>query len=252
MNHCRVSFVLPEGRVVETRSASGVTILEAARASGLEIQATCAGRGRCGHCRVQVEGSLGPPSPVEQRVLTPGERARGIRLACQARIQGDLKVVLPRVATGPAKILTTGTASTVTVDSGFTKNVVLLDPASLEDVRGDYERLRAKVEMSQPSLGTLRQLAAAFRQGGGQVTVTSYKDQVLGVEPGDASGELYGMAFDIGTTTVVGGLLDLNTGRELAVPLHATARPSMGPMSSPASSLPRRCRRASRRCKEGH
>ena len=72
MNHCQVSFVLPEGRVVETRSASGVTILEAARAGGLEIQATCAGRGRCGHCRVQVEGKLGPPSPVEQRILTPG------------------------------------------------------------------------------------------------------------------------------------------------------------------------------------
>ncbi|NLN16925.1 MAG: DUF4445 domain-containing protein [Firmicutes bacterium] len=217
MNHCQVSFVLPEGRVVETRSASGITILEAARAGGLEIQATCAGRGRCGHCRVQVEGKLAPPSPVEQRILTPGERARGIRLACQARLEGDLKVILPKVAAGPAKILTAGTAAAVPVDSGFTKKVVILDPATLEDVRGDYERLRAKVEMSQPPLAILRQLAAAFRQGEGKVTVASFKDQVLSVEPGDVSGELYGMAFDIGTTTVVGSLLDLRTGRELAV-----------------------------------
>ncbi len=217
MNKCRVSFVLPGGRVLEARSGLGITILEAARACGLEIQATCAGRGRCGHCRVQVEGPLGPPSPVEKRVLTPGDRARGVRLACQARIEGDLKVILPEVAAGPQKILTAGTGAAVTVDSGFEKKAVVLDPATLQDVRGDYERLRAKVKMSQPPLAVLRELAAAYRQGEGQVTVACYKDQVLGVEPGDASGGLYGMAFDIGTTTVVGSLLDLRTGRELAV-----------------------------------
>ena len=244
MNHCRVSFVLPEGRVVETRSASGVTILEAARASGLEIQATCAGRGRCGHCRVQVEGSLGPPSPVEQRVLTPGERARGIRLACQARIQGDLKVVLPRVATGPAKILTTGTASTVTVDSGFTKNVVLLDPASLEDVRGDYERLRAKVEMSQPS-GTLRQLARPSQGGTGDGDLL--QGRVLGVEPGDASGRYEMLSW---TTTIVSSLLDLNTGRELA--FRCTTVGVHGADVSPASGFAQTVPKGIRRYKEGH
>jgi uncharacterized 2Fe-2S/4Fe-4S cluster protein (DUF4445 family) len=84
----------PLGKRVEAHP--GETLLEAARAAGIDLVAVCGGEGTCGQCRVQlIHAQLGRPTLVEEAEFTPAELAAGWRLACQTEITGPLKVMIP-------------------------------------------------------------------------------------------------------------------------------------------------------------
>jgi len=96
----------PEGVTVEV--APGSTLLEAARAAGVALEAPCGGSGRCGSCRVRAEGSLTPLSRDEQELLGGAGIAAGKRLACRARVSGPVTVTLG-VANGDTRVVTAST-----------------------------------------------------------------------------------------------------------------------------------------------
>ena len=215
---------LPQDTWHETHD--GETVLQAADRAGIAIERVCGGHGTCGKCRVVlVEGTLGAFTEAEVRSLSKEERRNGYRLACQARLDGISRVTLsiPDEARHEAvNILATGIDNSRPVDPWVTRHYLRVMAAELEDQTADLDALDrawSAVENAPLSLSlhALRQLPRALREDNGLVTLTRVDETIVRVESGRRSEPLLGIAYDIGTTTVVGYLMDLGTGKELAV-----------------------------------
>jgi uncharacterized 2Fe-2S/4Fe-4S cluster protein (DUF4445 family) len=203
----------------------GTTLLDAAHAAGIEITATCGRRGRCRSCRVKVlEGEL-PPATLQDTVQLGHEAVQErFRLSCQTPIVGDVTVLPapPKVEAGH-KILTggdRGSLEAVGLDSGVRRHVISAD-APMDENRqtSDIEEIFVKLPpQTRPeiSLDVLRKVPGALRDQGGKLTVTTFNNEIVDIEPGATPDAMYGMAFDIGTTSVVGTLIDLSSGEQLA------------------------------------
>jgi len=223
-----VVFQSAEDGVPERRTTclKGASILDAAHSGGIEITATCGARGRCRSCRVQVlEGSVPPPTIQDNVQLGPEAVRERFRLACQTKLIEDVKVVpLPPRSEAGHQIMVSGQRvandGRIELESGVVKRLVTAKaPTSEHHQSSDHEEVLiavgAGVDREMP-LDVLRKLPAAVRKESGKLTVTTFKDRIIDVEPGDTTARCYGMAFDVGTTSIVGTLLDLNTGEQLA------------------------------------
>ena len=213
--------VEPGGRVVKVRS--GTTLAVAAGLAGLEVELPCGGKGRCCQCAVKAEGLLSAPTPVEKSAFRRGLLKEGQRLMCQTKVLGKAVVRVPETAlSASAQIMEEGGVQGAwALDPNVRRVVLDLAPPSMEDQAGDRERLERalrKAGAAGPAfdLPVLRDLGQKLRDGSFRCAVTLVGNEVADVRP-PPGGRVLGMAFDIGTTTVVGYLIDLASGRELAV-----------------------------------
>ncbi|MGQ9681551.1 MAG: ASKHA domain-containing protein [Anaerolineae bacterium] len=212
----------PAGRAV--RVPRGTLLNAAANQVGVAVEQVCGGRGTCGKCKVRVlKGDVTPAGEGERRHLSPAELAQGIRLACQTEVLSDAEVEISWAsATAGISILVEGQRETLTIDPVVTKTAVRVPEANLADQVADHEALQRVLvppegETSRPTLQALKEMPEAVRAQGGLLTAVRAGGLLLAVEPGDTTQTLYGFACDIGTTTVVGYLLDLVTGERLGV-----------------------------------
>jgi len=224
---------MPSGR--RGRVERGQSLLEAARQMGVEIESICGGRLTCGKCKVQVEAGLfqkhgltsqashlSPPSQEEQDLLAR-LHSSACRLSCAATIQGDLLITVPEESRAQKQIIRkSATERTIEVAPAIRKLYVEVDQAELGEHRGDWGRLQValaeqwQLDHLAIDLPALRQLQPALRQGKWAVTVTLWQDrEVIDIQPGYVEG-VYGLAVDVGSTTVAGYLCDLRTGELLA------------------------------------
>ena len=184
----------------------------------------------------------GPAASARSRCSTPsGYRRRtarafssdeldaGWRLACRVQVSADLRVVVPPLDTRP-KAATVGVGRKVILRPALQKRYVELDEASLSDQTSDLERLLSSLDDLElrADLQVLRGLGRVLRASNFKATTVVVDDVLIGVEPGDTSGRLFGVAFDLGTTTVVATLLDLSTGTPLAVRSMLNKQQSFG------------------------
>ncbi len=203
-----------------TRVPPGTTLFSAAHWIGLPIDSTCGGRGTCGKCKVQVlQGGL-EVTPSDRKQLRPGELEEGWRLSCQAKVYQDTIVSVPELLRVP-KAATMGVNRLVLLDPNVRKVFVELTEPDLEDQRSDIERLRDALTAEgfnmKADLRVLRTLPGLLRSAEFNVTAVLGGDQLIAVEAGDTREQTYGVAFDLGTTTVVGTLMNLRTGMAEAV-----------------------------------
>ncbi|GAB3430997.1 ASKHA domain-containing protein [Actinophytocola sediminis] len=211
----RIAFS-PSGR--EIRVPPGVAVFDAASWNGIAIDSTCGGHGTCRKCRIQVTAGDIPVSTMDERAFTGAELAAGWRLACLARAAADVAVDVPPLATRP-KAATVGVGRQVILRPAVQKRFVELTEPTLADQRSDLERLLAALDDLELTvdLHALRTLPKALRDNDFMVTAVVVDNRLVDVEPGDTSEHRYGLAFDLGTTTVVATLLDLATGTPAAV-----------------------------------
>lgn len=207
----------PSGLTAEV--PRGTTILQAAQQAGCEIVATCGARGRCRSCRVQVIAGPTPPATLADRVQLGDEEVRErYRLACQTEAWDDLTAqVAPALEETAFQILAEARAPAagIALDPGVRK--VFLTPAPPYDEghpSSDLEEVlrHLDVPVDEVPLETLRSLPGLLRSDAGGMTAVLFRRSLLAVEAGDTSAEAFGMAFDVGTTTVVGYLVDLWSG----------------------------------------
>jgi len=212
----RVTFQ-PGGRSVFV--LPGTLLLEAAGRAGLALENPCGGRGTCGKCRVRILEGDCPASDAAGRVLTAGQLAQGYRLACQCYIRHPLTVEIPPESrlSGMQQILTTHAGRAVVLDPVVTKQHFRLAPPTSEDAVSDVARLAAALGAPAIPVPLLRTLPAFLRAHGWQGTAVAADGRLLALEPGDTTDEAYGVAVDLGTTTLVGTLFDLASGEERAV-----------------------------------
>ncbi|MCB0093102.1 MAG: 2Fe-2S iron-sulfur cluster binding domain-containing protein, partial [Caldilineaceae bacterium] len=238
-NTCRVVFQ-PQGRQGEI--PAGTTLLEAARRLGVEIESICGGRQTCGKCKVLVENgdfakfgvrssaqALTPAGEREQTYAQKYNFAPDARLSCACQITGDLVIRVPEESQTRKQVIrkAVGVERAVTVDAPMRLYYVELPPAELKDHRGDWQRLRDELQNVHGLSGLqidsllLRDLQPALAAANRAVTVTVWQDEpnarneVVQIRPGfhDA---LYGVAVDVGTTTIAAHLCHLRTGEVLA------------------------------------
>ena len=220
-----VRFLTSQGETSPVQVGLDATLLDAARCAGVEMDATCGGRGRCRSCRVKVlAGEISPPTLQDTLQLGREEVQERFRLACQTKpLSACLAQPMPPKAESGFQILG-GQADLndgkLQLDSGVVKHVVRAQTPQGEhhqtsDVEEVMACLPAATQRRLP-LELLRKLPTALRKEKGLLTVTTFHDEVIDIEVGDTSAHRYGMAFDIGTTSVVGTLMDLATGEQLA------------------------------------
>ena len=217
----------PSGRKV--RVPAGVTLFDAASWNGIAIDSTCGGHGTCKKCKVQVLDGAAPPTALDERAFSPDELRDGWRLACRAEAAGDTTIHVPPLVTRP-KAATVGVGRQVILRPAVQKRYLELTEPTLADQRSDLERLLAAVDDLElrADLHALRAIGPALRQADYKVTAVIVDDVLIDVQPGDTSGRIFGIAFDLGTTTVVATLLDLATGTPAAVASALNAQQPFG------------------------
>lgn len=225
--HVRVTFE-PEGRAVYC--LEGTLLVEAAVRAGIVLDTPCGGQGTCGKCRVDITVGAPEPCAVDRKHFSAEELAAGARLACQTRIADEMTVRIPAAARFfEQKILTDGAGMQVPLNPTVTKHHLILPEPSLEDQRADADRVLDSLEIKlEPCIEVLNEMPDFIRKHKFDITAVVAEDRLLALEGGDTSEKNYGVAFDIGTTTVVGFLVDLHTGRELAVAARTNPQVAFG------------------------
>ncbi|MBD3387196.1 DUF4445 domain-containing protein [candidate division KSB1 bacterium] len=207
----------------------GTSLWQAALELGIHsIQADCGGLGKCGKCLVTVK--KGELSGTEQeRNILDTEKNNKIRLACQAQIMSDVVVEIPlEDETSGQVILADGETSFTDLDPAVVKTFVTLEKPQLEMNPFDLEELKDKVRFSSVALQVLQNLPETLRQADYKITTTCYADKLIDIEPGDSCDTRYGIAVDIGTTTIVAKLVDLNSGDIVSVASQLNAQRQFG------------------------
>ena len=200
------------------RVPPGVTLFDAASWNGIAIDSTCGGHGTCKKCKVKILDGIAPATPLDARAFSPDELRAGWRLACRVQTSSDLRVEVPPLVTRP-KAATVGVGRQVILRPAARKRYLELDEPSLADQQTDIERVLARLDDLElrVDLPVLRTVGRVLRAADYKVTAVVVDEVLIAVQPGDTTSRLYGIAFDLGTTTVVATLLDLSTGTPLAV-----------------------------------
>jgi uncharacterized 2Fe-2S/4Fe-4S cluster protein (DUF4445 family) len=220
----KVTFLPKE---TSTRVPAGTTLFHAAAWTGQPIESTCGGRGTCGKCRVQViQGSV-PVTPADLQHLPQEDIAGGWRLSCQSEVRDEMIVHVPRLLSTP-KTAMFGVGRQVLLDPNVHKVHLKLAEPTLHDQRSDVQRLKEALRQEgfamSADLPVVRTLPKALRDSEFDVTAVLCGDSLLCVEPADTTGACFGIAFDLGTTTIVGTLMDLNNGETRAVTSNLNAQ----------------------------
>ncbi len=224
---------MPSGR--RGRIAAGTSLLDAARQMGVEIESICGGRLTCGKCKVHIEAGtfakhgitsnpdhITPPGKDETALLATMKDEEN-RLACVACIQDDALVFVPEDSRAHKQVIRkTATVRTIDINPAIRQLYVEVEVAQLGHHQGDWGRLQEALAAQWQlvdltiDLQALRRLQSALREGNWAVTVFIREDtEVIDVLAGYQEG-MYGIAIDIGSTTVAGFLCDLRTGEILA------------------------------------
>jgi uncharacterized 2Fe-2S/4Fe-4S cluster protein (DUF4445 family) len=224
----------PSGRRGEI--LEGKTIIEASRELSVEIESDCGEARVCGKCKVKLEEgfseryritslpqNLSPFTEEEEKFISERDRIAGYRLSCAAKIMGDVLIFIPEESRAVKQVVRkAATERTIELKPAVSLHYVELSPPTLHDTLGDFERLKkafsergnlSSLDIDYPAL---LKLPDALRQGNWKVTVAVWMGkEIIDIYPGKVE-DTYGLAIDIGTTTVAGYLCSLRSGRVIA------------------------------------
>lgn len=235
----------PQGKSI--RVTQGTDILSAATRAGIVVSAPCGGEGVCGKCRVIVD--KGSVKTESSRLVDDADRKRGVVLACQTLVESDVEVTFTKESLEAHEHLCHAAED-------FTKGVILkrenkfplspliskiyleLTAPTADDGTSDLDRimdaLKGRVGALRLStrLTNIKHLSEVLRESDFKITVVlAYREgaqEILSLEPGDTTGSNLAFAFDIGTTTVAGQLIDLKTGTILGTRIAFNAQAVYG------------------------
>ncbi|ADG83779.1 ASKHA domain-containing protein [Thermincola potens] len=209
----KVRIVFNNGQ--EWQVEKGARLSEVIKTAGFQMDFPCGGQGKCGQCKI----TIGLLNGIDREQV----------LACTYKVEKDTWVELPEGLDNlGTRILSSGSKPAFALNPGFSKHYI---EGNVQGNRSFWDGLEEQVRglgyRIPRDLTILQHFAETGSKAKG-LTLVCAGDEVIDVEPGDTTGALYGLAVDIGTTTVVGYLMDLNTGEELAVSADLNAQRVFG------------------------
>ena len=215
----------------------GTPILTAARQLGVDLDSVCGGRGICSKCQITPsfgdfpkhgvtvqQDALSEWNSVEQRYHDKRGLAEERRLGCQATVQGDIVIDVPATSQVHKQVVRKEASTRpIILDPATRLYLVSIDEPDMHEPTGDLERLKRALAKQwdisdvEVDLKVLHQLQRSLRKGDWTVTVALHRpdhgpQRVIDVWPGFFEGPLYGLAIDLGSTTIAAHLCDLTTG----------------------------------------
>lgn len=225
----KITF-LPDKKNIEVNK--GTTILEALERAGISIDTPCGGKGICGKCKILIIKGINTITSIEEKLISEEEIRKGFRLACQTKVFEDSIINIPlEIKLNFKEFLSSKLKGDIrkikkyySLNSDLKKIFLNLKKPSLGDQRPDWERIKDGLSLVEVenisnlkiSIEILKKIPDLVRKSNFKVTVTLYNNEVIDIENGNTTKSGYGIAFDIGTTTVVGYLVDLKTGKDLS------------------------------------
>ncbi|MDH5531807.1 MAG: ASKHA domain-containing protein, partial [Paracoccaceae bacterium] len=222
------------------RFAHGTPVLTAARQLGVDLDSVCGGRGICSKCQITPgygefpkhgltvsEGALSAWNSVEDRYKRIRGLIDGRRLGCQAKIEGDVVIDVPPESQVHRQVIRkSATARTIIMDPATRLYYVEVQEPDMEEPSGDFQRLAAalrdqwQIDGISADIGLMRRLQPVLRKGEWKITVAVHRDhrgqaRIIDLWPGFFEGQLYGLAIDLGSTTIAAHLCNLTDGSVL-------------------------------------
>ena len=207
----------PQGRSVYV--LAGTKVIEAAAVAGIVVNTPCGGSGICGKCKIRIVKGSDSPTDADKGFFKADELEQNWRLACQNFINTDCVIEVPQSSqlAGGGVIQTDSATSASEVLPSIRKIYVELSAPDMHDAAADLLRLQRITGKCKMQLSQIRQLPEILRQNNFKGTAIMADHHLIGFEPGDTTDKCFGIACDIGTTTVVTALYDLTDGTEVAV-----------------------------------
>jgi uncharacterized 2Fe-2S/4Fe-4S cluster protein (DUF4445 family) len=208
----------------------GTTVAEAAQQADVFISNLCGGEGVCGKCRIQIRKGRAEAEEHAKSLFSQDEIMKGYVLACQTEVRDNLEVIIPPESRVDDSQILTGEAEEAlpSNDNPIVRKIYLeLPPPTPEDNAPDVERISRVLAKETGSrfvdfpLDCLQNLSDRLRENEWKITVTLSRDgnnyRILKVDPLNTAGSNYGVAVDVGTTTVVAQLIDINSRKVIGV-----------------------------------
>ncbi|MBY8989900.1 MAG: DUF4445 domain-containing protein [Candidatus Lokiarchaeota archaeon] len=219
------------------------------------IRSVCGGLGTCGKCKLLIQKGKEffiPPTSIEKKSIDQSELEYGWRLACQAKIDAikcnllekteslKIRIFLPNeLLLEDFKILTGGMGKGVKRFPAIKKYYLSLDKPSLENPQADFERTVEKLKNSSKDFSNnaqfdihfdlLKELPNILRNNKNKITLAIRNNKtIIACEPANTVEDNFGIAYDIGTTTIVGYLINLNNGKIYAVASNLNSQTAYG------------------------
>jgi len=208
----------------------GSNLKEVLAKNGFYIDAPCGGKGSCGKCKVKVSGAENVlPTNEEIRFIDKTGLDKGYRLACTFKVTKDIEVEIKH-SQRDAQIVTSGQKYEVNLNPKIVKQYLSLKHPAIDDQRDDVKRLidATGIENLNVPLHVMKDLPEIVRNNEYNVTIVHDHHTVLKIEGGDTSKVSFGIAIDIGTTTIAVYLIDLVTGMEVDVMSELNEQKSYG------------------------
>jgi len=221
---------LPDKKNIKVNE--GTTILEALESIGIDINTPCGGKGICGKCKILINKGITAATPIEEEVLSEEEIKKGFRLACQTKLFKDTIIEIPseirlnfkRIFSSNLKGDINRIKNSLSLGTNLKKVFLDLGKPSLDDQRPDWKRIKdglsskkiENISNLKVAVEILKKIPDVIRKSDFKITVTLQNNEIIDIEKGDTTKNSYGIAFDIGTTTVAGYLVNLKTGEELS------------------------------------
>jgi uncharacterized 2Fe-2S/4Fe-4S cluster protein (DUF4445 family) len=217
--------VLPQELWLKVRR--GETIWEVLQRSDVdaEVASDCGGLGKCGKCKVKVHTAIGPPSKEAKVLLHQEDLKQGIRLACRTRIEKDLVITVGEIDTAEdyIQILKAGERPVFQLDPLLCQKFVSLpfpDQVDQREAIPDFDRIKLALgpqyKDMTASLGSLSKLPENLKEYNYQGAVVLHENRLLALQEPSELGQIWGLVFDIGTSTLVGKLINMVDGTEIA------------------------------------
>ena len=201
---------------------AGANLREALIEAGVPLDSPCGGQGTCLKCKVQVSGVSPKFTELEREKLSAEELSSGWHLACQVTVEESGEVRLPELEVSRAKAGFGLLGEEIPLQPNARRRHFELSRPTMSDQRADWNRLAEYLEVSEPvpvrvELSLLQEISGRLREGNFAGEAVLVGNEVVALDPPDSSEDVLGVALDIGTTTLAAGLVDLDTGKVIAL-----------------------------------
>lgn len=206
------------GKVKEIMANKNENLLDVLKTNDIIIENSCNGKGKCGKCKVKIISKNIPCSSQDTKHISKEKLDEGYRLSCTLKINNDLEIIIPS-SKDDMKVLIDGIEEKLEVDPIIKKENLTIGKPSLDNQRSNHKRLMDSLNINnlEVDIKFLAKVEEILKNENNKVTATIYDNKLLDLQGQDKCKDSFGLAIDIGTTTIAMYMINLITGEDVGV-----------------------------------